>query len=156
MKLICPAEVSLVARPMLEETWYVEAAQLMARTGCSLKQACTELDVPISNEEATVLIRRASFTKLLWQERHRFFRDLGADPNFSKDTAIGKLLNLAQKLEEDGEFDKAGEVIFKIAKMTGWVGPESTVSVFGELSQRDLDAIRTKIKDGDLKSKSIN
>jgi len=35
--------------------------------------------------------------------------------------------------------------------MTGWVGPESTVSVFGELSQRDLDAIRQQVTPKDVK-----
>lgn len=66
------------------------------------------------------------------------------------------MINLSQKLEDEGEHDKAAEVLFKIAKMTGWVGPESTVSVFGELSQRDLDAIRTKLKQGELPTKIVN
>lgn len=142
-----------MSRPIKEELWHPQAVELMARTGCSLKQACTELEIDITNEECTILLRRASFNRLVWQARHRYFRDLGSDPNFSKDTAIGKMVALSQKLDEAGEYDKSAEVLFKIAKMTGWVGPESTVSVFGELSQRDLDAIRTKLKSGELPAK---
>jgi hypothetical protein len=142
-----------VGRPITEETWDAEAVELMARTGMSLKAACTELEVEITNEAAAILLRRASFNRLLWQARHRYFRDLGSDPNFSKDTAIGKMINLSQKLEDEGELDKSAEVLFKIAKMTGWVGPESTVSVFGELSQKDLDAIRIKVKQGEIRPK---
>lgn len=117
----------------------------MARSGCSLKQAVTEMGLEVSSEECHVLMSRIAFQKLLWQERHRHNTDLGRDPNYNKDTAIGKLIALSQKLEEEGEFDKAAEVILKIAKLQGWVGPESTVSVFGELSQKDLDAIREQV-----------
>jgi hypothetical protein len=145
-----------MTRPIKEENWYMEAAQLMARTGQSLKQACTELEVEITNEEAAILLRRASFNRLLWQERHRYFRELAADPNFSVDTVVGRLMNLALKLEEEGENDKSAEVYLKIAKVRGWVGPESQVSVFGELSQRDLDSIRKQVETGTIKHKSVN
>jgi hypothetical protein len=118
----------------------------MARTGCSLREAVTELQVEIGNEEAALILRRASFLRLLWEARHRYFAELAKDPNFSQDSVIGKLIVLAQKLEESGAHDKAGEVLFKISKIKGWVGPESQVSVFGELSQRDLDAIRKKLE----------
>lgn len=135
-----------MARPITEETWYADAVELMARTGCSLVAACTQLEIEITNEAAAILLRRASFNRLLWQARHRYFRDLGSDPNFGKDTAIGKLLNLSQRLEEDGEYDKSAEVLFKIAKMTGWVGVENQVNVFGELSQSDLTKIRQTLE----------
>ena len=142
-----------MARPIKEEPWHLEAAQNMARTGNSLKQACTELEVEITNEDATLLLRRASFNRLLWQERHRYFRELAADPNFTQDTVIGKLMNLALKLEDEGEHDKAAEVYLKLSKIRGRVGPESQVSVFGELSQRDLDSIRKKLETGEIRPK---
>ena len=140
-----------MGRPHKTEDWHFEAAKMMAETGCSLKQAVAELDQNVTTEECALLVRRAFFQKLLWEARHRYFAQLGSDPNYTKDTAIGKLIALAQKLEEEGAHDKAAEVIFKIAKMTGWVGPESTVSVFGELSQRDLDAIRQQVTPKDAK-----
>jgi len=55
-------------------------------------------------------------------------------------------MSQSQKLEEEGEYDKAAEVLLKIAKIRGWVGPENQVSIFGELSQSDLDGIRKKIE----------
>jgi hypothetical protein len=134
-----------MSRPVKLEDWHLEAIQHMVRTGSSLQGAAMELDIVLSIEDARLLLRRASFQRLLWQERHRYFNELATDPNFRKDTAVGKLISLAQKLEEQGEYDKASEVYFKVGKMMGWVGPESTVSVFGELTQRDLDAIRDKV-----------
>lgn len=135
-----------MARPEKLEDWMHEAVLLMARTGCGLRQAATELEVPLTAEECANILRRSSFLRLLWEARHRYFSQLGSDPNFKKDTAIGKLLNLAQRLEEEGQHDKASEVLFKIAKMQGWVGPESTVNVFGDLSDKDLKAIRENLE----------
>lgn len=144
-----------MSRPTKLEDWQIEASNLMARTGCSLAQAATELQVEVSREDVILIMRRASFNRLLWEARHRYFNEVGSDPNYRKETAIGKLLALAQKLEEEGEHDKSAEVVFKVAKMQGWVGPESTVSVFGELSQRDMDAIRAKIEDS-KKAERVN
>lgn len=127
------------------ETWHVAAVEAMARTGCTLEEAATIAQVALTSEDANKLLRRASFNRLLWEARHRYFNELASSPNWRKDTAIGKLMSLAQKLEDAGAHDKAAEVLFKAAKMAGWVGPESTVSVFGELSQRDLDAIRDSV-----------
>lgn len=135
-------------RAAIAEDWWVGACQYMARTGVSLQEAATALGVQISNEDAYKVLRRAGFNRILWQERHRYFNELASDPNFKKETLIGKMIVLAQRLTEEGQHDKAAEVLFKIAKMQGFVGPESTVSVFGELSQKDLDALREQVQKG--------
>jgi hypothetical protein len=121
----------------------------MARTGVSLEEAATELGQAITSGECRNILRRKSFNRLLWENRHRYFNQLSQDPNFKKDSILGKLIYLAQKLEDEGAYDKAAEAVLKAAKVAGFVGPESTVSVFGELSQADLDAIRRKLE-GDL------
>jgi hypothetical protein len=127
------------------EDYLFDAAQLMAQTGCSLSKAITDLGKILSIEECNNVLRRSSFQRILWEARHRFFSELGSNPNYKKETAIGKLLALAEKLETEGKFDSAAEVVFKIAKMNGWTGPESTVNVFGDLSQKDIDNIRKKL-----------
>ena len=135
-----------MSRPDKEEVWHAEAIETMVRTGCSLKQAAIEIGVELSSEDAAVLLRRRSFNRRLWEERHRYFSQLASSPNFKKETVIGKLLSLAQKLEDEGEHAKAADTLFKAARTAGFIGPESTVSVFGELSQRDLEAIRETVK----------
>jgi len=127
------------------DDWQLEAADLMARTGCSLSGAVTELGRIESIENCNKILKRATFQRVLWEARHRFFNELGSNPNYKKESAIGKLLSLAEKLEVEGKFDSAAEVVFKIAKMNGWTGPESTVNVFGDLSQKDIDSIRKKL-----------
>ena len=134
-----------MARPVSIEPWLPEAIGLMVQSGLSLKQAAMELEQDITSVECENIQRRRSFVKALWEERHRYFAQLAKSPNLSKETAIGKLLVLAQKLEEEGKHDKAADAIFKAGKVAGWIGPESTVSVFGELSQRDLEALKESV-----------
>lgn len=143
-----------MARPEKITNWEIEAVELMARTGLSLTQAVAEMGLDITSEECDRTLRRKSFNKLLWEHRHRYFNQLANDPSFKKDTIIGKLVSLAQRLEDNGDYDKAAEAILKAAKVAGFVGPESTVSVFGELSQSDLDAIRRKVEEGAISAKA--
>jgi hypothetical protein len=135
-----------MARPDKLEDWHLEAIEAMVQNGQSLKQASMDMGKEVSSVECEVILRRRSFNRALWEARHRYFANLGNSPNFKKETVIGKLLNLAQKLEDEGKHDKAADSLFKAAKIAGFVGPESTVSVFGELSQRDLEALRETVK----------
>jgi hypothetical protein len=133
------------------ENWLIEAAEVMARNGVSLHEAAGILGVTVESDYCDTVLKRKSFNRLLWESRHRYFNQLANDPNFKKDTIIGKLVSLAQKLEDQELYDKAAEALLKAAKVAGFVGPESTVSVFGELSQADLDAIRRKVEEGSAK-----
>lgn len=117
----------------------------MARTGSNLAEAATAVGVQIPSKDIETILRRKSFQELLQESRNRFFIKLATSPTWKKDSAIGMLLADAEKLRAEGSYDKAAECVFKVAKMSGWVGPESQVSVFGELSQRDLDAIRESV-----------
>lgn len=144
-----------MARPDKVETWLPDAVELMARKGIELREAVAELDLPVSGDEIKTIERRKSFSRLVWEARHKYFNELANSPNFKKDTIIGRFIAQAQKLEEQGDYDKAAEVLFKAAKAAGFIGPESTVSIFGELSQADLDAIRHKVE-GDIKPARVN
>lgn len=139
-----------MSRPASEknETWYAPLAELMAQTGMGIKEAAGRLGLDLSSETLELVIHRKGFNRLLWEHRHRYFNSLANNPDFKKDTVIGKLISLAQKLEDEGAYDKAAEALLKCSKVAGFVGPESTVSVFGELSQADLDAIRKKVEEG--------
>lgn len=142
-----------MAKTLRLEPWHSEAAELMARTGCSLETAITELGVELDYDGCRALLRKAFYQRLLWEARHRYFSGLAKDPQFNQDTVIGKLLSHAQSLEEEGAYDKAAEVLLKLSKIKGWVGPESQVSIFGELSQRDLEAIRDKVSKNEIRPK---
>ncbi len=134
-----------MARPIKLQDWELAAAALMARSGCSLKQAAVELGQEVTSEECRALFNRPSFQKELWTAKHKFNIDMARDPDFNQDSVVGKMLILATKLEEEGANDKAAEVLLKLCKIKGWTGPENAVNIFGELTQKDLDAIRETV-----------
>jgi hypothetical protein len=131
---------------MPEEVWYQPVAEVMAREGLSLAEAATRLSVPITKENAAKLFKTKQFQTLLRVEKLRFYAEVGRNPEWSRKTAIGQLLVCIQELMSAGEFDKAAEVILKATKVEGWLGNETQVTVFNGLSQRDLEAIRTKLR----------
>jgi len=120
----------------------------MAQLGLSLREAVAQLGLDVTSQECDAVERRKGFNLLVWEERHRYFNGLATNPSFKKETIIGKLIALSQRLEDRKEYDKAAEAILKAAKVAGFVGPENTVSVFGSLSQADLDQIRKKVEEG--------
>jgi len=119
----------------------------MAREGVTLREAATRLKVPIGTEDAANLFRTKGFQRLLRAERNRYYLEVGQDIEWRRKTAIGMLLNCANQLMTNGEFDKAAEVILKASRVEGWLGAETAVNVFAGLSQKDLDTLRTKIKE---------
>lgn len=122
--------------------WYDKAIEIMVANGCSLKEAIIIGELVVSSEDIVRATRHPAFKRLWHQAWLRHFAEVASHPDFKKETVVGKLIDLARKLEEEGEHDKSAEVLFKAAKAMGWIGPESQVSVFGELSQKDLDSIR--------------
>lgn len=114
----------------------------MARLGLGLRAAALEVGVELTVEEAELIQRRKSFGALLWTARNRYHQEVAGDPERTKKALIGALYILAQRLSEEGESDKAAEVLLKVAKIEGWVGPDSNVNVFGNLSSKDYNDLR--------------
>lgn len=133
-----------------EPQWLQDAVELMIRSGLSLAKAASELKANITTLEADNILRRRSFQKLLAAARHRYYTEIGSDPNLTKTAIVGKLLILADKLTEEGEHDKAAEVIFKVAKLRDWIGSDSNINVFGGLTARDYADIRKSLDKPDL------
>lgn len=125
---------------------------MMVREGKSFRQAATECNVPMTTEDAENFFRRAAFQRVLRQSRHRFHMEIGRDPERTKSATIGQLQVCADNLMKEGDFAKAAEVLLKISKIEGWVGPDSSVNVFSGLSQAQIDqareTLRKKIADG--------
>ena len=136
---------TLANNPKLEN-WMFEAAEIMVRESKSLPQAVTDLGISLSTLECKKVEKRPSFHRLLWDARNKWSKEVADIPSRGKQSTIGMLQFLAQKLQDDGQYEKAAEVLFKLAKLEGWVGNESTVNVFGNLSNADLEKLKTKVK----------
>jgi hypothetical protein len=130
-----------------------DAAEIMVREGKSLPQAITDLGISLSSIETKKVQLRPTFQRLLWDARNRWNREIADVPTRSKQSTIGQLQIIAQKLVEEGNYDKAAEVLFKLAKLEGWVGNENTVNVFGSLSNADLEKLKAKVKSVEKENK---
>jgi hypothetical protein len=117
----------------------------MVQEGKTFAQAMTEEGVNLTSAEAEQWFKRASFQRCLRQARHRFHNEIARDPERNKQATIGQLQLLADKLQAEGEHDKAAEVLLKICKIEGWVGPDN-VQVFGNLTQAQIDAAKEALR----------
>jgi hypothetical protein len=117
----------------------------MVRESKPLRQVATELGLDLTNEEIVNIERRKTFQNTLWAARSKFYNELAQNPERSKQTTIGTMLFLAQRLIEVGQYDKAAEVLFKAAKVEGHVGSENTTNIFN-LTPQELEEARKKIQ----------
>ena len=135
-------KLTMGLKPHVEAEWWQPVGELIAREGISLREAATRLRLEITNEEAANTFRTKGFQKLLRSERQRFYMEIAQDPTWSRRTAIGKMLYLADRLMDNGEYDKAADTILKIARVEGWLSGETQVTVFNQLSDKELDQLR--------------
>jgi hypothetical protein len=135
-----------------EESWQTEAIDLMVRNGLTLRVAAQQLNIPVTAGDCENIQRRRSFQKLLRDARGRYHAEVGGDPGLSKISTIGRLSLLAQKLEDEGSFDKAASTLAQLAKIAGWLAPDASVNVFSDLSARDYAEIKKNLTSADRPS----
>jgi hypothetical protein len=131
------------------ESWMSEAAVLMVRENRTFKEAISFLGVPLTSADADLFSRRAAFKRLVAKERDRYYQEIGSNPGLTKEKVVGQLQALADKLEAESLHDKAANVLFQLAKIKNWVGETGNINVFGNLSQKDIDEMREKLKQED-------
>lgn len=115
------------------------------RNNSSLKQAALDLNIKLDPDEAVRIGRRKDFIEILRVESNKYHAALANDPTRTKSVAIGKLWALAEKLEKDGEYEKAAATIEKACKAEGWIGGEGNVNIFGNVTARDLQEAKERI-----------
>ena len=95
---------------------------------------------------------------MLDQEQALLYQELAANPNFNKQMVVGGMLHAIQQFIREGEFDKAGEAWFKLARVQDWVGQSSNVNIMVGGSQRDIDEAKKRLTKmaGDAASLRVN
>jgi hypothetical protein len=129
-----------------EESWFQKAAELVVRENMPFRAAAHEAGAEITTVEAENIFRRKSFQKLLWTERNKYYAEVANEPGRNKTSAVGLMHLLVHKLIEAGEFDKALEGITKLAKLEGWLNPETQINIMGELTGKDLAKLRKDLE----------
>lgn len=127
-------------------TWYQKACERMVREGKSLFLVSNELDLGLSKKECDELGKDLEFARVLRGERLRYYRELAADPNRSKQSNIGTLLFLADQLIEKGMHDKAANVIMNVMKAEGQLEDKTAITIFGDVTDKDLALMRETVE----------
>lgn len=118
----------------------------MVRNNTSLKQAALDLGVSLDPDEAERIGRRKEFQEILRAESNKYFSAVANDPTRTKSSVLGRMWVQAERLEAEGEHEKAAVVLDKIAKIEGWTGADSNVNIFADLTGRDLAEAKERIK----------
>lgn len=122
-----------------------EAAEIMIREQKSLREAVTDLGIPLNSQECVVFAKRRSFQALLRKAKSVYETEIGTDPGLSKDKVAGQMQILADRLMDKGEDDKAAQVLERLAKIKNWIGEAGSVNIFSGLTQRDIDEMKEKL-----------
>jgi hypothetical protein len=129
-----------------------EAAMKMVREGKNLPQVALELELKLTSRELENVARTKAFQQVLWQERHKYHRELAQDPNVSKNTLVGEMMVAIRRLMDEGEWAKALDGLYKLAQVQGWKGADTQQNIFFGVSDKDLDALERHLKGIDTSS----
>lgn len=117
----------------------------MVREGKSIQQVASELQLDLLSRELENIQRTKGFQEVLWAERHKYHKQLAADPNASKQSLLGQMMYSIQKLIEEGEHAKALTGMIQLAKVAGYVGDGGQVNIFAGLKEKDLKKLEAQV-----------
>lgn len=113
----------------------------MVRENVGLRRAAVELSLDLTQEECDKISKRKNFQDILRAERNKYYGEIATTPGHSKNSAVGLMVFLINKLIEDGQYDKALEGVQKLSKLEGWDKSEQ-VNIIAGISSRDLEEAR--------------
>lgn len=100
---------------------------------------------PMTERDGAAYARRRAFKDLYERMSRAYFAAKAADSVHTKAVLTGKMLSQSEALSQAGKHKEAADVLAQVAKISGWVGPESTTTIFQDLSGADLQVLREKL-----------
>lgn len=128
--------------PKPPDDWYAPVIRLMLEESIDFITAAAIHGQPLDPSEADKHLRRSTFKATLAAMSRDFYENKSSPSQHSKSMLIGKMLEASQKLIQNGKLKESADVLAQVAKIEGWVGPESSVTIFQELSGADLGKLR--------------
>jgi hypothetical protein len=125
--------------------WYVKACAKMVREGKAFFAVTNEMDLGLTKAQCNELEITTDFQQVLRGERYKYYKEISTDPNRSKNTNIGNLLYCADELMRKGQHKEAANVIMNVMKAEGQLEDKTTVNIFGDVTAKDLAAMRERI-----------
>lgn len=126
------------------EHWYADCARAMVREGVSLYNWANMNDYGLTQREAENVLRTQAFQETFRTQRNLYYKELANDPTLTKTAVEGMAILAITRLMEKGMDDKALNGIIQLAKLKGWTSETANVFNFGDLSQKEITALRAK------------
>lgn len=89
--------------------------------------------------------RRKSWRDVYARVARQFYEAKASDSNHSKKILVGRMLSASEALRQMGKPKEEVEALAQVAKTEGWVGSETTVNLFSELSGADFARLRASL-----------
>jgi hypothetical protein len=137
-------------KPEPLEQWMLDAIRLMVRQNLSLRQAAQQLGHAVTPQQANNIAGRIRFQDAFEEARLMYYAEIGSGPKLTKDAVVGQIFKLAERLASEREDYKAADTLLKLAKIRGWIGEAEERPAFANLTQRDIDELRAKVREAEL------
>lgn len=139
--------MDLTPKPTSELDWWVpQVIDAMLEERIPFHIAANQIGVYADHampaEEGAAYCRRRAFKEAYAARSREFYANRSAPVNHSKAILTGKMLDHAETLSKIGKSKDAADILAQVAKIEGWTGPESTTTIFQDLSGSDFDRLR--------------
>lgn len=128
-----------------EQSWFQDAVEAYVREGKPLRQFVVERGLEISGADCDKIFGSKRFQEALWAERAKYSAEIANTPGRDKTSLVGLTHLLIYKLIEQGDFDKAVNAIEKLAKIEGFLGADTNISVFAGLTANDIEKAKAEL-----------
>lgn len=134
--------------PLETEQWLTEVVDLMLSERLPFLAASTILfpERTLSPTDAAAIQRRTSFRNLLAAATRRYYAERGSPADTDKTVLVGSMMDDAKRLRDAGKPKEASEVVASAAKILGYVGADTNVNLFGEVSHADLQRKLSEVR----------
>lgn len=134
--------------------WYEKAAEDIVRNDSTLFAWSNKNRKGFTQVECANIARTKEFQATLRVARNKIYKELATDPSRNKNTALGQLVFLIQKMIDAELFDKAVAAIAQLAKLEGWTSDQTQIGIVNDLSGKEIDALRAKLAAKMLKTET--
>ena len=126
--------------------WYEKAAKAIVREGVTLFQWTNKYNKGLRTSECDAIAKTQEFRTALRNARNLYYKELSTDPTRSRNTAIGQLLFVVEKLIEGEQYDKATAALAQLFRAEGWTSDAANVNIFQDMNAKDIEGLRKKLR----------
>lgn len=139
-----------------QEDWMVPVADLMVKEGMSFTSACMAQGKKFTTGQEEHEAKYSDvFQNILDALTFKFYARIGGNPLLTKDVLAGTLMTAVRRLGESEQWEKIAMPGKLLSDLMGWTKDSANVPVFANLTQREIDEIRAKLREEEDEPKQV-